>query len=148
LLAMASSPGTTSSSVSSPAMRKLVRSGYGSPEDVLSLVTDAGVPSIEGHAKAKEVGLVKVKVVATALSPADYRFVEGWVRLVIQERFPAGLGLEFSGVVTESSSAKYDIGDEVFGENHSVVPSVNVGVQRKFVVLKLPFPSLRSERLS
>ena len=97
-------------------MRKLIRKRYGSASKVCSLVSDAEVPEISAHPKAEEVGIVVVKVIAAAMSPADYRLVEGWLSLVVSEKMPAGLGLELSGVVVKTSSDKFEVGDEVFGE--------------------------------
>uniref|UniRef100_A0A7S3NQ97 Enoyl reductase (ER) domain-containing protein n=1 Tax=Aureoumbra lagunensis TaxID=44058 RepID=A0A7S3NQ97_9STRA len=100
-------------------MRGIIRKKYGwPPEDgVLEFRTDLDRPKLENFQEAREQGMCLIKVVSTAMSPVDYRLVEGWLKSVITETIPgAGLGKEFSGVVVETSSDQFEIGDEVFGE--------------------------------
>ena len=81
---------------------------YGSAE-VLQMV-DVAVP----HAGPGE---VRIKVRAAGVNPSDWKRREGQYRAFEDLQFPAGLGVEGSGVVTETGSGITDvaIGDAVFG---------------------------------
>jgi len=81
-----------------------------SPGDVNQLLlTDIEKPLI-----AK--GEVLVQVKAISINPVDVKTREGkGVYGMLKEQTPLILGWDISGVVTESGSEKFKIGDEVFG---------------------------------
>jgi NADPH:quinone reductase-like Zn-dependent oxidoreductase len=62
-------------------------------------------------------GQVAVRVRAAAINPLDWKQREGAMRLVMDRRFPKGMGSDFSGVVVALGEgvAAFRVGDEVLG---------------------------------
>ncbi len=89
-------------------MKAIEFNQYGGP-DVLHVV-DVEAP----HAGPGE---VRIKVRAAGVNPSDWKRREGQYRAFEDVRFPAGLGVEGSGIVDEVGSGVTDvaIGDPVFG---------------------------------
>jgi NADPH:quinone reductase-like Zn-dependent oxidoreductase len=81
-------------------------SSFGLPE-VLGLVE---VPK-----PSPKAGQVLVRVQYAALNPKDAMVRKGKLSLFTGSKFPQGLGHDFSGIVEESNSSKYKVGDRVFG---------------------------------
>lgn len=88
--------------------------GYGGPE-VLRLV-DVPVPK-PGPEE------VRIKVRAVGVNPSDWKRREGQYRAWEAVQFPAGLGVEGSGTVTETGAnvEGFAIGDPVFGFGDDVM---------------------------
>ena len=89
-------------------MKKVSFAEYGGP-DVLRLV-DADEP----HAGP---GQVRIAVRAAGVNPFDWRVREGQFQEVRHIEFPAGVGLDASGVVDEVGKGveAVEVGDAVFG---------------------------------
>lgn len=89
-------------------MKALAAPGYG-PLERLALV-EAPMPE-PGR------GEVRVRVVASALNPADYRVVLGTLKIVHARSLPLFVGYDFSGTVDAvgPSTKGFAPGDEVFG---------------------------------
>jgi len=83
---------------------------YGSSE-VVEINKNAPVPVIS-HDQ------ILVEVYAAGVNPVDWKVREGYMRETVPLKFPATLGGDFSGVVTETGAEVSDIkkGDEVFGQ--------------------------------
>lgn len=62
-------------------------------------------------------GEVRVGVRATALNPADYKVIQGKVKLLHGRNFPLVLGYDFSGTVEAigRGAGEIAVGDDVFG---------------------------------
>ena len=62
-------------------------------------------------------GEVLIKVAAIGINPVDYkaRTIEGTLSFLAGEQRPVILGWDVAGTVTESRSAEFVMGDEVFG---------------------------------
>lgn len=84
-------------------MRRIRRKAYGAAAEVLVFEETAATPTLEPWAS------MRVKVAATALQSSD--LVEGRLGAVPG----SGVGREMSGVVVETRSESYAVGDEVFG---------------------------------
>lgn len=89
-------------------MKTIEFSQYGGP-DLLRLV--------EVDAPRTGPGEVLISVRAAGVNPSDWKRREGQYRAFEEVRFPAGLGVEGSGIVIEVGSGITDvaIGDAVFG---------------------------------
>ena len=89
-------------------MKAIAAPGYG-PLDRLALI-DARLPEPAG-------GEVRVRVVAAALNPADYKVVLGTVKLLHGRNRPLIVGYDFSGTVDAvgPSVTAISVGDDVFG---------------------------------
>ncbi len=62
-------------------------------------------------------GQVRVRVVASALNPADYKVVLGTMKFLHARNRPLVVGYDFSGVIDAvgASIKEWAVGDEVFG---------------------------------
>jgi NADPH:quinone reductase len=89
-------------------MRAMAAPGYG-PLEGLALI-DAPLPT-PGR------GEVRVRVVASALNPADYKVVLGTLKLLHARNRPLVVGYDFSGTVDAigASVTEVAVGDDVFG---------------------------------
>lgn len=79
---------------------------FGSPADVLSYETDEKLSSDE-----LKPGEVRVKIQFSPINPADQNYIQG--NYGIRPELPATPGIEAAGRVTETSSEKVSIGDQV-----------------------------------
>lgn len=79
-------------------------------------------------------GQVLVEVKAASLNPVDYKIRSGMLKQWMPVNFPATLGGDFSGVITEISEgvSEFKIGDEVFGS--SLVLNGGSGALAEFTV--------------
>jgi len=89
-------------------MRAMAAPGYGPLERLASI--DVPLPS-PGR------GEVRVRVMASALNPADYKVLLGSLKFLHARNRPLIVGYDFSGVVDAVGSDAGDlaVGDEVFG---------------------------------
>ncbi|HSX36693.1 MAG TPA: NADP-dependent oxidoreductase [Patescibacteria group bacterium] len=89
-------------------------SGYGGPE-VVKLTNDAPKPT-------PSEGQVLVEVHAASVNPFDNIVRSGMARGMKELEFPATLGGDFSGVISEvGSDAKgFKVGDEVYGQANAL----------------------------
>jgi alcohol dehydrogenase len=80
-------------------------------KDVLKTVNDAPKPKAGA-------GQVLVEVHAAAVNPFDWKVREGYMKDFIPLQFPATLGGDLAGVVTELGEGVEDfkVGDEVYGQ--------------------------------
>jgi NADPH:quinone reductase-like Zn-dependent oxidoreductase len=92
-------------------MRALVLPAYGSPDSL----TIAEIPRPEPKA-----GEVRVRVVASAINPADPKVATGAMKFLHGRTFPMVLGYDFSGVVDSVGAEVTTLssGQEVFGFLH------------------------------
>jgi len=89
-------------------MKKIIYNKFGGPE-VLQ-IAEVPIPAV----KATNV-LIKVK--AVSINPLDWKIRNGEMKLMSGSKLPKGIGIDFSGIVTETGTAvtQYNEGDEVFG---------------------------------
>jgi len=89
-------------------MKAMAAPGYGSLEHIAQI--DALLPT-PGH------GEVRVRVVASALNPADYKVVLGTLKFLHARNRPLIVGYDFSGTVDAvgPSVTEVSMGDDVFG---------------------------------
>ncbi|KZO97822.1 GroES-like protein [Calocera viscosa TUFC12733] len=91
-------------------MRALVVSKNGKLEEALSLTT-VPKPTLDENSSN-----VLVRVKAAAINPVDAKIAEGALNILFTEKFPAGVGIDLSGVVEKAGKGTgYNPGDEVFG---------------------------------
>lgn len=78
---------------------------------------DADVLKVESVPRPGPLGPrdIRIQVMAAAVNPVDYKMRKGAQRAFIWLKFPAILGMDVSGVVTEVGSkvTKFSVGDEV-----------------------------------
>lgn len=89
-------------------MRKIIYSKFGGPE-VLQ-IAEVPIPDVQETT-------VLIKVKAASINPLDWKIRNGEMKLMSGSKFPKGIGIDFSGIVTETGAAvtQYKKGDEVFG---------------------------------
>ena len=89
-------------------MKALAAPGYGPLENLA--IIDAPVPT-PGR------GEVRVRVVASALNPADYKVITGTLKFLHARNRPLILGYDFSGTVEALGDGvtSVSVGDDVFG---------------------------------
>jgi len=78
---------------------------YGNHADVLKKVS-IPIPTIGENE-------VLIKISASAINPVDFKIMEGYIRAWPQN-FPIVPGWDVSGVIEQSNSSDFNIGDEVF----------------------------------
>ncbi len=79
--------------------------------DVVEINENAPKPTVsEGH--------LLIEVYAAGVNPLDWRIREGYMRQVVQLKFPATLGGDYSGIVAEVGEgvSGFEKGDEVYGQ--------------------------------
>lgn len=91
-----------------PSMKAIAAPSYG-PLEQLALI-DAPLP-VPGR------GEVRVRVVASALNPADFKVVLGTLKFLHARNRPLIVGYDFSGTIDAvgPSVTGFSVGDEVFG---------------------------------
>ncbi len=89
-------------------MKQIIYNRYGSFNDLEMVDRPTPTPAA---------GQVLVDVKATAINPLDWKILEGQMKLMTGSKFPRGIGIEFSGVVSQlgSSVTRFQVGDAVFG---------------------------------
>lgn len=89
-------------------MKKIIYSKFGGPE-VLQ-ITEVPIPEVQETT-------VLIKVKAVSINPLDWKIRNGEMKLMSGNKFPKGIGIDFSGIVEETGNAvnKYKKGDEVYG---------------------------------
>lgn len=89
-------------------MRQIIYKRYGSFSDLEMVDQPTPRPAHDQ---------VLVNVEAVAINPLDWKILEGQMKLMTGSKFPRGIGIEFSGVVSQvgSSVTRFRKGDEVFG---------------------------------
>jgi NADPH:quinone reductase-like Zn-dependent oxidoreductase len=89
-------------------MKAMAASSYGRLEGIAQI--DAPLPT-PGR------GEVRVRVVASALNPADYKVILGTLKFLHARNRPLIVGYDFSGTVDAvgSSVRGFSVGDDVFG---------------------------------
>ena len=134
-------------------MKAVVARSYGGPE-VLA-VEEIPVPR-------PGPGQIQVRILATALNPADLRTLSGVLRDLTPLEFPYVPGSDFAGVVTEIGSGvtRYAVGEQVFGvalpratgqmaTMLSTPPSLTTGTMAEYAVFEADTPAIarRPEKL-
>lgn len=91
-------------------MKAVQISNYGSPE-TLKITNDAPKPTVTP-------GQLLIEVHSAGVNPVDVKICEGRLQQAVPLRFPATIGLDFSGVVDTvgNNVTGFEAGDEVFGE--------------------------------
>lgn len=91
-------------------MKAIQINSYGSAE-VLDVNQNAPEPEM-----GKDQVLVEIH--SASINPIDWKVREGYLKEMVPLKFPATLGLDFSGKVTGvgENTANFSIGDEVFGQ--------------------------------
>lgn len=89
-------------------MKKIIYSKFGGPE-VLQ-IAEVPIPAVQETN-------VLIKVKAVSINPLDWKIRNGEMKLMSGSKFPKGIGIDFSGIVTETGTVvtQYNKGDEVFG---------------------------------
>ena len=77
-------------------------------------------PLILDVSKEKPVPLdfdVLIKVHAAGVNPADYKFARGDLKMIFGFKFPAIIGMDYSGVIEAVGSkvTAFNVGDSVYG---------------------------------
>ncbi|MEK7113156.1 MAG: NADP-dependent oxidoreductase [Patescibacteria group bacterium] len=91
-------------------MKAVQINSYGGSE-ILEITENAPKPSVTK-------GQVLVEVYAASINPIDWKVRAGYLKEMVPLQFPATLGGDFSGVVTEASKdvTNFKVGDEVYGQ--------------------------------
>lgn len=106
---------------------KTIFSEFGNPADVIGLIESTSKPLSKDE--------VRVSMLAAPINPADINFIQGTYG--IKPELPAAAGVEGCGLVTESLSEKFDIGDKVIFINQAGTWSDEV-VSQDSHLLKIP----------
>ena len=85
---------------------------YGGPE-VYRFDEDAPVPE-------PKAGQIQVKVSGAGINPIDWKLRQGYLQAFMPVTFPATVGFEFSGTVSQLGDGvtTFQVGDEVYGHSH------------------------------
>ena len=91
-------------------MKSAQMKGYGSSE-MVEINQNDSIPN-------PSAGKVLVNVKAAGVNPVDWKIREGYMRQVMQLRFPSTLGMDFSGIIKEKGEGvlNFNQGDEVYGQ--------------------------------
>ncbi len=91
-------------------MKAIQINSYG-PAEVLEVNQNAPEPQI-----TKDQVLVEIH--AAAINPIDWKLHEGYLKEIVPLKFPATLGLDFSGQVKEvgENVTNFKVGEDVFGQ--------------------------------
>ncbi len=89
-------------------MKKIIYSKFGGPE-VLQ-IADVSIPAVQATT-------ILIKVKAVSINPLDWKIRNGEMKLMSGSKFPRGIGIDFSGIVTETGigATQYKKGNEVYG---------------------------------
>ncbi len=88
-------------------MKAIIYDSYGRAEEMrLAEVSEPEVLST---------GQVKVLIHGSSVNPVDWKIRRGMLRMITGKKFPKIPGADFAGVVVESESFNFKVGDEVFG---------------------------------
>lgn len=89
-------------------MKRIEFSRYGGPETMV--IAERALPPLERNR-------VRVRVVAAAINPLDWKLRNGAMKIATGRRFPQGMGSDFSGVVEALGAGvgTWSVGQEVFG---------------------------------
>jgi NADPH:quinone reductase-like Zn-dependent oxidoreductase len=87
-------------------MKQAILTGFGNTEKIS--FREIEMPTL----KKSE---VLVKVVAASVNPKDTFVRKGRYKFLTGEKFPIGIGFDYSGIVEESTKTEYKKGDKVFG---------------------------------
>src|SRR4029453_11293031 len=87
-------------------MRAIITADYGSPAELAEIDTPSPGP-----------GEIRVKVRASSLNGFDIAIAAGYLRGLMEQRAPAGLGRDFAGTVDAVGDGvtAFAPGDDVFG---------------------------------
>ena len=97
-------------------------------------------------------GQARVRVVASALNPADYKVILGQVKFLHGRRFPMCVGYDFSGVIEEMGAPverkdSFKKGDDVFGFL-AYGPANNQGAFAQYVIVDLDKVAIKPSQVS
>jgi len=91
-------------------MRSLRLTKYGKPNDAFAVAT-VPKPTLDENSSN-----VLVRVKAASINPVDLKIAQGELNMLKAEKFPAGVGIDLSGIVEKAGkSTGFRPGDEVFG---------------------------------
>ena len=98
--------------------------------DVVEITNSALKPTVSA-------GSILIEVHAAGVNPADWKIREGYMQKMVPLQFPATLGGDFSGIVTEVGEGVSDFktGDEVYGQ--AIVVGGGSGSFAEFVSAKV-----------
>ena len=93
-------------------------------------------------------GKVLVRVHGAGLNPIEGKIRDGYVREVFPLQFPATLGTEFSGIITEIGEGVVDFkkGDEVYGQTD--IRGGQFGSFTEMILMSPQFIALKPEKLT
>ena len=94
------------------------------------------------------VGQVLVEIHASAVNPFDYKLRRGYMKEMIPLQFPATIGADFSGVISEVSGDVSGLkpGDEVYGS--AIIIGGGSGATAQYATAKVQNISLKPKNLS
>ncbi len=104
-------------------MKAIVYYNYGSAE--IMKLAEVAEPEISKN------GDIKVLIHASSVNPVDWKIRRGMLKMLSGKKFPKIPGADFSGVVIESASSKFAVGDQVFG----MVKAVDGGCSAEKIVV-------------
>ena len=105
-------------------MKKAIYKGFGDASNLI--IIDADIPKVATNE-------VLVKVVAAALNPKDILMRKGKFKRFTGSQFPQGVGMDFAGIIEQSTNKDFQVGDQVYGmlngwKARSCAEYVNVNV--------------------
>ena len=118
-------------------MKALQITGYGEVKDNLQMM-EVDKPAPKAHQ-------VLIEIKAASINPIDYKIVDGALKQVMKLDFPAPIGFDVSGVVTQCGADVKDlkVGDEVF----SRVPTEDPGTIAEYIAVDASVVRKRPENL-
>ncbi|KZT52702.1 GroES-like protein [Calocera cornea HHB12733] len=120
-------------------MRALILTKYGKLEEALTVMSTPKPTLDESSAN------VLVRVKAAAINPLDAKIAEGALNILFSEKFPAGVGLDLSGIVEKAGKdTGFNPGDEVFG----IMPMTARGSMAEYALLPASMLAIKPHTLS
>jgi NADPH:quinone reductase-like Zn-dependent oxidoreductase len=116
-------------------MKAALYDRYGGPE----ILRIGEVPKPDPGA-----GELLVEVKAASVNPVDWKIRRGNLKLLTGFRFPKRIGMDFSGIVRNSSNSKFKNGDAVYGK----LGKAGIGAIAEWVTVKPEHLSLKPGNLS
>lgn len=107
---------------------------------------DKGIKLLEVPRPVAKDDEVLIEVHAVSLNPVDYKIADGQLRLFYNQKMPAGLAFDCSGVITEvgKNVSHLKLGDEVF----CTTPTDSPGVLGEYVSVKASVVRQKPENLN
>ena len=89
-------------------MKKVIYDQYGTIQNLH--MADVATPQVSADT-------LIIKIKSVSINPLDWKLVQGELKMMSGKTFPKGIGIDFSGVISEvgSNVSAYKVGDAVFG---------------------------------